>query len=436
MKQLPLLDLVSDIIDDMRSPGMLWQTGAIIACIALGWLLARLLSAFRRAPAVPAAGTINVVKVVAPLLILMLLAISRYFLVKWQHVHLLNVALPVFGSLAVLRCGFYLLRRVFARQGHVGVAILTFEKIFAALVWLGLALYITGWWPDLLQYLRDNTLPLGRNRVPIATILQALVSVFVLLILAMWAGSALEERLMKVEGMHSSLRVVMARMARAILILASILLSLSLVGIDLTVLSVFGGALGVGLGLGMQKIASNYVSGFIILLDRSLTIGDVITVDKYSGKVTQINTRYTVLQGLDGIESILPNEMLVSSPVQNFSLSNRSMRIATHVHIGFDSDLDLVLSLLEQAAASVGRVSVAPAPFAMLVRFAPYCLEVELGFWISDPENGSGGALSEVNIAIWRTLKAHQIAMSYPQQEIRMAASEADAALDLPRATR
>src|SRR5437879_4524526 len=129
---------------------------------------------------------------------------------------------------------------------------------------------------------------------------------------------------MATPGLDRNLRVVLGRVARAVLILIALLIALAVSGIDLTVLSVFGGALGVGLGLGMQRIASNYVSGFIILLDRSLSIGDMISVDKYAGKVTQINTRYTVLQGLDGVESVLPNEMLVSGPVLNQSLSNRA----------------------------------------------------------------------------------------------------------------
>ena len=143
----------------------------------------------------------------------------------------------------------------------------------------------------------------------------------------------------------------MARMSRAVLIVVAVLVSLNLVGIDLTVLSVFGGALGVGLGLGLQKIASNYVSGFVILLERSLSIGDMISVDKYSGKVSQINTRYTVLQGLDGVETVLPNEMLISGPVQNQSLSNRSVRVSTVLTVAYGSDLDVVIPLLEALAA-------------------------------------------------------------------------------------
>jgi small-conductance mechanosensitive channel len=253
----------------------------------------------------------------------------------------------------------------------------------------------------------------------LSAILQAIVSVVILMMLALWAGAALEERLMGVQGLHTSLRVVMARMGRSVLILVSVLVSLSLVGIDLTVLSVFGGALGVGLGLGMQKIASNYVSGFVILLERSLTIGDMISVDKYSGKVTQINTRYTILQGLDGVETVLPNEMLISGPVQNQSLSNPTVQMATLLTVAYDSDLDVVIPLLQAVANDVPRVLTEPAPGVALKRFTTDGYELELGFWIRDPENGRGGVLSDVNKKIYALIQSGQIKLAYPSRDTR-----------------
>ena len=227
-------------------------------------------------------------RVLGPLLMLGLLALSRYVLARYQHVNVINVAMPLVLSFLLIRTAFYLLRRVFARGGgQLGAAFQTFEKVFALLVWVAVALYIIGVWPDIIYYLDHNYLPIGRNKVAVPDILQAAASVVVLLVLALWAGAALDERLMGLQGLNMSLRVVLARVSRALLIVVAVLVSLSMVGIDLTVLSVFGGALGVGLGLGLQKIASNYVSGFVILLDRSLSIGDMITVDKYSGMVSQ-----------------------------------------------------------------------------------------------------------------------------------------------------
>jgi small-conductance mechanosensitive channel len=420
---VPLTNLINDLIGDIRDPGLLWQVAAIVLSICFGWTLSLYLRKRverRDAQGVVRFGVESFGRVVGPLTIVCLLAACQAVLTKWHHVNLIKVALPIFGSLAVIRFAFYLLRRVFARGGEVGQALLTFEKVFQLLVWLGFALYITGVWEDIFVFLDGTVIPVGKHRVSIAAILQGAVSVVVLLILAMWAGAALEERLMHMQTVSSNLRVVFARLGRAALIVVAVLLSLSLVGIDLTVLSVFGGALGVGLGLGLQKIASNYVSGFIILLDRSLTIGDVITVDKYSGQVTQINTRYTVLQSGDGVESIVPNEMLISSAVQNSSLSNRWLAVTAKVSVAYDSDVDQVLRLMEEAALSVERVSKEKKPGGALQNFGADGLDLAVTFWIVDPENGKGNVTSDVNRAIWKSLKENGISVPFPQREVRV----------------
>jgi small-conductance mechanosensitive channel len=428
MKQEPLKNLITDLFNDMRDPGLMWQLGALVAAILLGWLVSRLLRArvaARMAEVGPESGIAtfgaeSFSRVVGPLAIVVVLFSAQLMLGQWQKVHLLKVAVPIFMSLVLIRFTFVLLRRIFARHGQIGQTLLTFEKIFQLLVWAGMVLYITGTWGDLYQYLDQTQVPLGKHKVSIADVLGAAVSVALMLMLALWVGAVMEDRLMKVESMHSSLRVVMARFGRAVLIVVAVLLSLSAVGIDLTVLSVFGGALGVGLGLGLQKIASNYVSGFIILLDRSLTIGDMITVDKFSGRVMQINTRYTVLQGLDGVESIVPNEMLVSSPVQNSTLTNKSILLSAKVSVAYDTDLDLALGLLEQAALSVERVVKDKPPSANLVNFGADGLDLQVSWWISDPENGRGGVISDVNRAIWKLLQEHQISVPFPQREMRI----------------
>jgi small-conductance mechanosensitive channel len=424
MTSTPLFSLWPDSWADLLDPDLLWQIGTLAICMASGWALGRVLrSRFNAREAQLRAvrrGVKSFARVLPPLLVVTLIIVARPVLAHWHQVNLLRVAIPLVASFALIRLMFYVLRRVFARSGSAGSFLLLFEKILATLVWVGVALYITGLWPDLVQYLEENELPIGRNKASLLTIVQAVGSVIVTLVLALWGGAVLEERLMRLNTVHSSLRAVIARVGRASLILVAVLLSLALVGIDLTVLSVFGGALGVGLGLGLQKIVSNYVSGFVILLERSLAIGDMVTVDKYSGKVTQINTRYTILQGLDGVETVVPNEMLVSGPVQNYSLTDRSLRLATHVTVGYETDLDKVLTLLEEATANVERVSREPAPQAFLVKFGADGLELEVGFWISDPENGRVSVLSEVNRAIWRGLQTHQINVPYPQREIRL----------------
>ncbi len=415
---MPISNLLTDLLQDIHRPEIVWQAGIIVACVVVGWLLARLVRA--NGTGVVQMGVSNFGHVMTPAFIAILIAISKLAAKPFLgDVKLLKVALPVFGSLALIRMAFYLLRGAVLRQGALGAALVTFEKIFSLLVWLGVALYLTGMWDDVFLFLDTTTLPLGKNKVALSTILQAAVSVVILLMVAMWAGAMLEERLMGVSGLHSSLRVVMARMGRAVLIVVAVLVSLSLVGIDLTVLSVFGGALGVGLGLGMQKIASNYVSGFVILIERSLAIGDMITVDKYSGRVTKINTRYTILQGLDGVDTVLPNEMLISGPVQNQSLSNPNVQVSTQLTVSYENDLDAVIALLEAVPSGMSRVLADPGPGVALKKFGADGYELELGFWIADPQNGRGGVVSEVNKRIYALIREGKIKLSYPSRDTR-----------------
>jgi small-conductance mechanosensitive channel len=424
MRQSLLSSLLLDLWSDLHEPNVLWQIGTLILCLVVGSIAARLLRSrltmHQAQPRVMRLGVESFARVLSPLLSLALIVVAKEILGQWQHVHLLKVAIPLVASFALTRLVFYVLRRVFMHDGSAGGFLLLFEKFFALVVWSAVALYITGLWPELVRYLERTVIPIGRNPVSLLIVVQAATSVVVTLILALWAGALLEERLMRMESVHSSLRVVMARMVRAILILMAILVSLSLVGIDLTVLSVFGGALGVGIGLGLQKIVSSYVSGFVILLERSLSIGDMVAVDKYAGIITRINTRYTIVRSLDGIETVVPNEMLVAAPVQNYSLTDRSLRLATHVTVGYQSDIDLVLRLLEQAALERPRVSRQPAPQALLTTFGADGFELELGFWIPDPENGRGNVLSEVNRAIWKLFQNHGIEVPYPQREVRL----------------
>jgi small-conductance mechanosensitive channel len=192
------------------------------------------------------------------------------------------------------------------------------------------------------------------------------------------------------------------------------------VGINLTTLSVFGGALGVGLGFGLQKIASNYVSGFIILLDHSIRLGNIISVGDDRGQVTRITTRFTVLRSLTGIEAIVPNEQLISSVVRNESYTDRQVRVALPVQVGYDSDLELAMRLLAESADAQPRVMKTPAADVFVKEFADSGINLELGFWIADPENGFGKLRSDINLAIWHAFKQNGIQIPYPQREIRI----------------
>ncbi|GGC73247.1 mechanosensitive ion channel protein [Undibacterium terreum] len=417
--------MLSDLSDDLRNTNFVWQVVAVLLCWGLGWYLARLLTKLftKKELDQSKAEKLRVDRFFHALQLMLtlgLIFIARAVLGRWQPVHLLTVLIPLIGSLALIRLGFYIFRRTFVRDGEIGTFLAVFEKLFAGLVWLGLILHFTGLWQDLFDLLDDTKLPLAHNKVSLLTILQAIASVLVTMIAALWASAALETKLMQLPNMHMSLRVVLSRTGRAVLILVAILVSLTLVGIDLTVLSVFGGALGVGLGFGLQKITSSYVSGFIILLDRSMSIGDIITVDKYNGKVTQINTRYTVLKGLDGGESVIPNEMLVSNPVQNYSLSDRSVWVSTDLVVAYNTDVEALLPLLVETATTIARVSKESSPSAYLVKFGADGLELRLGFWISDPENGRTGVISDVNRAVWKLLQERKVELPYAQRVVTL----------------
>lgn len=423
--------LLDELTQDWGSIGFYWQLLALSVCLLLALSLSRYIQRFfskvDHGSEVFKLGVESFSPVLWPALALALLFLAKLLLGKFFHTSLLKLFFPILVSFALIRFSFYVFRRAFVRGGTIGNALILFEKVFATLVWLALVLHFTGTWDEIFSVLEDTTFLLGKNKVSILAILQALASVALTVVVALWLSAMLEARLMLLSSMHSSLQVALSRLGRAIFILLAILISLSLVGIDLTVLSVFGGALGVGLGLGLQRITSSYFAGFIILLDRSISIGDMIHVDKYNGKVTQINTRYTVLKGLDGVESIIPNEMLVSNPVQNLSLTDRTVVITTEFTVSFETDLDALLPKLVAAVEQISRVSKSIEPSAYLLRFAADGFELRVAFWIDDPENGKTNITSEVNRAIWSVLKENHVNLPYPQREVRIFRGETKA---------
>jgi len=419
-----LIKLLADIWSDLHDPNSLWQFAVMVLALTSSYFLAHFLR--QRFPVDPRSAEVDVIAAQSftnmffPILLFVFLCIGKFILLHWQHVYLLSLFIPIAGAWASMRLGIFLSRRIFVRDDKIGRLHLAIEKIFCWAVWIVASFYYSGFLQEIWVFMDETSIPLGRNKLSISAIVQVLVSVGVTVLLALWASAALDKRLMNVSSLHTSSRMMLSRVGRSLLIVFAVLISLNLVGIDLTVLSVFGGALGVGMGLGLQKIASNYVSGFIILLERSLSINDMITVDRYSGKVTEINTRYTVLKGLDGVESVIPNEMLVSSPVQNLSLTDKEVWMSTDVSVAYSTDIESLLPMLVKAVSDVERISAKPLPSAHLISFGANGLDLRVGFWISDPENGRSSVLSAVNRAIWKLLQEKNIEVPYPQTEIRV----------------
>ncbi|MBK9327182.1 MAG: mechanosensitive ion channel [Hydrogenophilales bacterium] len=212
-----------------------------------------------------------------------------------------------------------------------------------------------------------------------------------------------------------------SKLSRGLFIVLAILVALPLVGIDITVLSVFGGALGVGLGLGLQKIAANYVSGFTLLLDQSIRIGDMVQVDKHYGEVKEIATRYTVLRSLDGSESIIPNETMITNPVINKSLTDKDNQILLPVQVAYGSDLGRVRDLLLEIADGNDRVLETPVPQVRLQSFGENGINLELVVWIRDPEEGEANLRSQLNWSVWGTFQRERIEIPFPQRVIHVA---------------
>lgn len=406
--------LLMDFWRDLQEPAILWQAGALALCLGLAWLAHRALG--KALGEESRLGQRSVKRLAFPLLALIFVLIARPLLKPWHSIHLLNLAVPLLFSLAAIRATMLALRYGFARA----LWLASFERLLTLVVWGIVVLYVTGLLPEIIESLDDIHFVMGKQKLSLWMILQGTGTVLVSLLAALWLGGLIEQRLMATAGLDVSLKLVFARLSRAILILLAVLISLPLVGIDLTALSVFGGALGVGIGLGLQGIAASYISGFIILLDRSIKPGHVINVEGIAGKVTSVTTRFTVLLSGNGIESIVPNEKLVSSVVQNETYSNACVRHAVKIQVGYGSDLDRAMALLCEAARSQPEVLADPAPQAFLIAFADSGIHLELWFWLEDPVAGAPLVKSAIHLAIWRAFKKEGIEIPFPQREVRL----------------
>jgi small-conductance mechanosensitive channel len=417
--------MLNDLLRDAGGPGFVWQLVVLAACVLLAWPLARYVAG--RVDARYAGSSFalrfaasSLERAMFPLFAWLLVMAARFGLAALMPVSVLRLALvPLFG-ITSLYLAFYVLRRVLSGSGGLHGMLLLAEKVLTTLVWVGMLLYVLGMLSDVVQWLQSVRFAIGaKQSISVADLLMAGVWILLTVLVALWFGSWLEERLMRSDGIDSNVKVVLTRISKALLLLVSLLLSLSLVGIDLTVLSVFGGALGVGLGLGLQKIASNYISGFIILLDRSVKLGDQITVDKYTGIVSQIRTRYTVVRNGDG-ETLVPNEQLVAQAVQNHSFGQTKVRVAIRVQADYEADPETVLAVLVEAVRGVPRLVGEPAPAAFLVQFGDNGIEYEVAGYIADPQNGKLGVQSDMNRAVWLVFRARGISIPYPQRELRV----------------
>ena len=410
----------------LTKPTVLTELATLAGCLLLAWCLVWL---FRHA-----AGALDgrsilfgrriVDGVLFPLALLSFAYAARGLLGQRIPLALFQVAIPVLVALAVIRLGVKVLQAAFTDSPLVRVM----ERSISWVAWIAMVLWVSGLLPVLLEELDQITWKVGGARLSVRNIIEGALTAGVVLIATLWVSSSIESRVLKsATGGQLSLRKAISNAVRALLMFVGLLLALSAVGIDLTALSVLGGAIGVGIGFGLQKLAANYVSGFVILAERSLRIGDNVKVDGFEGRITDINARYSIIRSLTGRESIVPNEMLISSRVENLSLADAQVWQSTTVSVGYDSDVELVMRLLRQAATNQSRVLHNPEPLAALSAFGPDGLEFTLGYWQADPENGQLNLRSLINLEILKALREHQIEIPYPQRVVH--ARPADAAV-------
>lgn len=405
-----------------HTPLLFWQLGIIAGSLLLAWSVNGILRAYvmRRAPEGWKVGIGGINRVLFPLTSLVFVYLAHAILSNWHDASLLKLAMTLLLAMVLIRLVVYALRYIFSPSGWVR----TMENAIAGIVWLVLTFHLVGLLPDILRALDSIKFGVGKSQLSLLVLMQALLIILVTLFVALWLSRLVENRLMGTQQLNMNLRVVLSKVVRIFFALIAILMALSAVGLDITLLSVFGGALGVGLGFGLQKIASNYASFFILLLDDSIHIGDIITVDTHYGIVSELRSRYMVLRKLDNTEVIIPNETLVSNVMINHSMTDRKVRAQLSLQVSYQTDLELAMRLMLEAAVTQERVLRDPAPNALLRAFGESGIDLMMNVWISDPENGTASLQSEIYLDIWRAFKKHNVSIPYPQREIRVLNSD------------
>lgn len=329
---------------------------------------------------------------------------------------LIDVLVPVIFSLAIIRALAYSLRRVYSPSPTLRAM----EGIITAIVWGAVAIYLLGWLPDVLAALDKPGITLGTTRFSLLSVTKFVLAAGAFVVLAGWMSRLIEKRVTRSSVLSATMQVGLVKFSKVVLYTIAFLIALDTVGIDLTTLAVFGGALGVGLGFGLQRIASNFISGFILLFDRSIKPGDVISVGTRFGWVQALHARYIVVRDRDGVETLIPNENLITSEVTNWSYTDRHVRIKIPVQISYNDDPEKAMQLIIDAAQVSDRILKKPAPQARLLAFGDNGINLELRIWLDDPEQGVGSVKSEVNLAIWRSFQVNGITIPFPQRDVRI----------------
>ena len=402
--------------EGLLKPTALIEVAVFAACLLAAWTVVRLL----RGPARQAGsiwfGRGVVDGVLFPVLALLFALLARLALRGLVPIAVFKLVVPVLVSLVLIRLTVRVLRSAFPTS----TVMRTIERSVSWLAWIAMAIWITGLLPLILQELDDISWKFGATQISVRNVIEGVVTAVIVLMLALWVSAELEARLLRGATDNISVRKMAANALRALLLFVGLIFALEAAGIDLTALGVLGGALGVGIGFGLQKLAANYISGFVILAERSMRIGDMVKVDNFEGRISDITTRYTVIRALNGREAIVPNEMMITQRVENSSLADPRVLLSTVVQVAYGTDLDALIPVLSSAVAAVPRVLADVPPAVQLSAFASDGLELTIAFWIADPFNGQGNVRSDVNLAVLRALNAAGVAIPFPQRVVQL----------------
>ncbi len=405
-------DEFKDLIESLGHTSALAELAVLGGCLLLAWAVVRVLRGPPRADRSILFGRRLVDGVLFPVLALGLAYAARLVLAGSVKLAVFKLAVPILLSLLVIRLTVLVLRASFPDSRWMRVI----ERSVSWMAWGAMVMWVTGVLPLVLEALDEVQWKVGSAHITLRNLVEGTVTAGLVMVLALWVSAAIEKQLLAGKGADLSIRKMAANLVRALLLFVGMLMAMSAVGIDLTALSVLGGALGVGLGIGLQKIAANYVSGFVILAERSLRIGDMVRVDNFEGRITDIRTRYTVVRALNGREAIVPNEMLITQRVENSSLADNKVLISSTVQVAYGTDVRPLLDRLASTIAGIERVLPEPAPACHLSEFAADGMNLTLNFWIADPENGQGKVRSDVNLAVLDLLVREGIEIPFPQR--------------------
>jgi small-conductance mechanosensitive channel len=415
---------LSRVLDAIQeTPPQAWLLDFAVGAggIVLGWLVARVCCAKIPASRRWTFGKGEFSSVAIPLFALVFVWTGKHILGNFQDVDVLEILDSILIAYTAIRAAIYILGHVIPDGGFQRLVM----RIVIGAALIGVALYVTGYLPDVLGFLDAHgfTVDKDKHEITLLDLLKGTIAIFSAVVLALWLSRVTEGRVMAADSMQETTRIVITKVIRIVVIMLAFFIVLPMAGIDVTTISIFSGAIGVGLGFGMQKIASNYVAGFIVLLERSLRIGDVVTVDGRKGEVRAIETRYTVIKGSDGVESMIPNEKLIGEIVNHHTYSDPKVSVVIGVTIAYDSDVEKARALMLEAAKRHRHVITEPASAARVKQLTDRGVDLEMTVWVEDPKLADSDIRSELLVEILRSFRAAGIEIPYPHREVRLSAT-------------